>query len=128
MWHYLTKYEKASTSSLKCEYISSYEQGRNISCLKAAHWYGLNFLYFFIRSENLNLNFSERKGINFCRVQMIYVHPLTLNYPLQYAKRLSNIIARYAAAVYTYVVWVISWAMWLCNTFQGCNINSDILK
>ena len=30
----------------------------------------------------------------FCRVQMIYVHPLTLNYPLQYAKRLSNIIAR----------------------------------
>ena len=39
-------------------------------------------------------NFSERKGINFCRVQMIYVHPLILNYPLQYAKRLSNITAR----------------------------------
>ena len=35
---------------------------------------------------------------------MIYVHPLTLNYSLQYAKRLSNIIARYVAAMYTYVV------------------------
>ena len=39
-------------------------------------------------------NFSEGKGMNFCRVQMIYVHPLTLNYPLQYTKRHSNIIAR----------------------------------
>ena len=38
--------------------------------------------------------FSERKGINFYLDQMIYVHPLTLNYPLQYAERLSNIIAR----------------------------------
>ena len=89
-------------SSLKCEYISSYEQKRNISFLKTTHWYDLNFLYVFIRPENLNLKisenlaalFSEGKGINFCRVQMIYVHPLTLNYPLQYAKRLSNIIAR----------------------------------
>ena len=50
---------------------------------------GLNFWYLFIRPENLNfwnlnfwkfgcVNFSERKGTNFCRVQMIYVHPLTL--------------------------------------------------
>ena len=102
IWHYLAKYEKVFMSSLKCEYISSYGQRRNISFLKTAHWYGLNFLYLFIRPKNLNLKisenlaalFSERKGINFCRVQMIYVHPLTLNYPLQYAKRLSNIIAR----------------------------------
>ena len=34
---------------------------------------------------------------------MIYVHLLTLHYPLQYAKRLSNIIARKAVAMYTYV-------------------------
>ena len=27
------------------------------------------------------------------------MHPLTLNYPLQYAERLSNIIARYAVAI-----------------------------
>ena len=39
-------------------------------------------------------NFSEREGINFSWVQMICVHPLTLNYPLQYSKRLSNITAR----------------------------------
>ena len=26
IWHYLTKYEKVSMSSLKCEYISSYGQ------------------------------------------------------------------------------------------------------
>ena len=59
MWHYLTKYEKVSMSSLKCEYISSYGQRRNISFLKTAHWYGLNFLYLFIRPENLNLKISE---------------------------------------------------------------------
>ena len=59
MWNYMTKYEKASTSSLKCQYISSYGQGRNISLLKTAHWYGLKFLYLFIRPENLNLKFSE---------------------------------------------------------------------
>ena len=55
IWHYLTKYEKVSMSSLKCEYISSYGQRRNISFLKTAHWYGLNFLdnYLFIRPENL---------------------------------------------------------------------------
>ena len=46
-------------SSLKCEYISSYGQRRNISFLKTAHWYGLNFLYLFIRPENLNLKISE---------------------------------------------------------------------
>ena len=45
MWHYLTKIEKVSTSSLKCEYIFSYGQRRNISFLKTAYWYGLNFLY-----------------------------------------------------------------------------------
>ena len=78
-------------SSLKCEYISSYEQKRNISFLKTSHSYDLNFVYVFIRPENLNLKisenlvalFSEGKGI-----KMIYVHPLTLNYPLQYAKGL----------------------------------------
>ena len=59
IWHYLTTYEKVSTSSLKCEYISSYGQRRNISFLKTAHWYGLNFLYLFIRPENLNLKISE---------------------------------------------------------------------
>ena len=84
-------------------------------------------------------NFSDWKGINFCWVQMIYVHPLTLNYPQQYAKRLSNIVARYTAAMYTCVVWVISWAMWVYNTteellllscfwYKGCNIISDTLK
>ena len=31
MWHYLTKYEKVSMSRLKCKYISSYGQRRNIS-------------------------------------------------------------------------------------------------
>ena len=45
MWHYLTKIEKVSTSSLKCEYIFSYGERRNISFLKTAYWYGLNFLY-----------------------------------------------------------------------------------
>ena len=59
MWHYLTKYEKVSMSSLKCEYISSYGQRRNISFLKTAHWYGLNFLYLYIRPENLNLKISK---------------------------------------------------------------------
>ena len=38
------KYEEDSISSLKCDYISSDEQRRNISFLKTAHWYGLNFL------------------------------------------------------------------------------------
>ena len=59
MWHYLTKYEKTSTSSLKCDYISSYGQRRNISFLKTEHWYGLTFLYLFIRPENLKLKLSE---------------------------------------------------------------------
>ena len=59
MWPYLTKDEKVSTSSLKCEYISSYGKRRNISFLKTAHWYGLNFLYLFIRSENLSIKLSE---------------------------------------------------------------------
>ena len=58
MQHYLTKYEKVSMSSLKCEYISSYGQRWNISFLKTAHWYGLNFLYLFIRPGNLNLKIS----------------------------------------------------------------------
>ena len=35
---------------------------------------------------------------------MIYVHSLTLNYPLQYAERVSNIIAKEAAAMYAFVV------------------------
>ena len=46
MWHYMEKYEKVSASG-------------NISFLKTAHWYDLNFLYLFIRPENLNLKFSE---------------------------------------------------------------------
>ena len=50
---------RVSMSSLKCEYISSYRQRRNISFLKTAHWYGLNFLYLFVRPENLNLKISE---------------------------------------------------------------------
>ena len=88
-------------SSLKCEYISSYGQRRNISFLKTAHWYGLNFLdnYLFIRPENLKTNFfenlttnfSESKDINFCYFQ---IHLLTLNYRIQYAKRRRNTIAR----------------------------------
>ena len=49
---------RVSMRSLKYEYISSYGQRRNI-ILKTAHWYGLNFLYVFIRTENLNLKFSE---------------------------------------------------------------------
>ena len=48
-----------------------------------------------------------------------YTHLLTLSYPVQYAKRLSNIIAKLAAVMYTFVVWVISWAMWVYNTTQG---------
>ena len=86
-------------SSLKCEYISSYGQRRDTSFMKTAHWHGLNFSdnYLFISPENLTItanlaaNFSERKSINFCSFQMTYVALLTLNYPLQYAKRLSNI-------------------------------------
>ena len=58
----MTKYEKVSTSSLKCEYISSYGQKRNISFLKTAHWYGLNFLFLFIRPENLNMLYESLVG------------------------------------------------------------------
>ena len=46
-------------SSLKCQYISSYGQKRNVSFSKTAHWYGLNFLCLFIRPENLNLKIFE---------------------------------------------------------------------
>ena len=46
-------------------------------------------------------------------------YPLTLNYPLEYGQKLSNIIARLAAAMYTFVAWVISWGMWVYNTTQG---------
>ena len=53
-----------------------------------------------------------------------YMHALTLNYPLQYAKRFSNIIAKNAAAMYTIVVWVISWAQWVYNTTQGFHLVS----
>ena len=84
-------------------------------------------------------SFSERKGINFCCVQIIYLHLLTLNYPLQYAKRVSNIFAKEAAAMYAFVVWVISWTMWVYNTtqgfllvscywYKGCNIISNTLN
>ena len=53
MWHYLTKYEKVSMGSWKCENIFSYGQRRKISFCKTAHWYGLKSLYLFIRPENL---------------------------------------------------------------------------
>ena len=36
--------------------------------------------------------FPQRKGINFCCVQMISEHVLTLNYSLQYARRVISII------------------------------------
>ena len=49
-------------STLNCEYISSYGQRRNISFQKTAYWDGLNFLYLFIRPENLNLKMSEKLG------------------------------------------------------------------
>ena len=58
VWHYLTKYEKVSMSSLKCECISSYGQRRTIFLLKTAHSHGINFLYLSIRPENLNLKIS----------------------------------------------------------------------
>ena len=68
MWHYLIKFEKVSMSSLKCEYISSYGQRRNVSLLKTAHYYGLNFLYLFIRPENFTLKISENlAGLTFMR-------------------------------------------------------------
>ena len=36
--------------------------------LKTAHWYGLSFLYLFIRPENLNWKFSENlAGLTFLR-------------------------------------------------------------
>ena len=55
MQNHLTKYEKVSMCSLKCEHISSYAQRRKIFVLKTARWHGVNFLdnYFFIRLENL---------------------------------------------------------------------------
>ena len=38
-------------NSLKCDYISSFGERRNISFLKTTRWYGLNLLdnYLFIR-------------------------------------------------------------------------------
>ena len=105
VWHYLTKYEKVSMSSLKCECISSYGQRKLFLFWKLY----IGMVWIFIpfhqtwRFELKNFwkfncfNFTGRKGINFGRVQMIYmiyVHPLTLYYPRLYAKKLSNIIAR----------------------------------
>ena len=57
MWNYLKKYDKVPMGSLKCEYISSYGKRRNISFMKTAHWYVLNFLddYISIRPENLKM-------------------------------------------------------------------------
>ena len=63
MRHYRTKCEKVSMSSLKCEYIFSYGQRRNISFLKTAHWYDLSFLYLFIRPGNLNLKIPENLAV-----------------------------------------------------------------
>ena len=54
MENILTKCEKGSESSLKCEKICSYGQRRNISLLKTAHWYGQSIFdnYLFVRAEN----------------------------------------------------------------------------
>ena len=76
-------------SSLRCECIYLYGQGRNISFLKNAHWYGQNFLdnYLLIRPENLKTskflkiqaqNFFERNVIDFCCAQMVYIFQLLI--------------------------------------------------
>ena len=59
MWHYLAKYEKVSMSSLKCDFHFLIWTKNIISFLKTVHWYGLVFLYLFIRPEDLNLKISE---------------------------------------------------------------------
>ena len=50
MQNYLTKYEKVSMSSLKCE-----RKKKHFEKFKTEHCYGLSFLdnYLFIRPENL---------------------------------------------------------------------------
>ena len=86
------------------EQFEVWVESRNISFLKNAHCYGLNVLYLFIRPGNLNLKISENlAALTFLREKVspfaeskwyMYVHPFAINYPLQYAKRLSNINAR----------------------------------
>ena len=71
--------------------------------LKKAPSQGLNIFsdnYLFMRSENLKTSlkiqpqiFLRRKILTFAVFKWCK-YPLTLNYPLQYAKRLSNIIVR----------------------------------
>ena len=54
--------------------------------------------------KNLITNISEKKSIKFSYVQMIHVHVLTLNFPLEYAKRPGKIIVEYTAATSTFAV------------------------
>ena len=96
MWHYLTKYEKVSMSSLTREYISSYWQRRNIFFLKTAHWYGLNFLYLFIGPENLNLKFYENLA--------------ALTFPREKVSSFAK------SKLYMYTVWFL---ITLCNVPKG---------
>ena len=147
MWHYLTKYEKVSMSSLKCEYISSYGQRRNISFLKTAHWYGLNFLYLFIRPENLNLKFSENlAALTFLREKVStfakskwYMYTLWLLITLCNMSKGLLTYLQGKQQLFIHAVWVVSWAMWVYNTtqaillvpcywYKGCNIISDTLN
>ena len=69
--------------SLKCKGIPSYKQRRNFFFLRTPQWHGLIFfemicfsldLKMLKKSANLAPNFSERKDINFCCVQMIFKH------------------------------------------------------
>ena len=132
--------------SLKYEYISSYGQRRNI-ILKTAHWYGLNFLYVFIRTENLNLKFSENLAdLTFLREKVStfaeskwYVYTLWLLITLcNMPKGLQHNYQ--VGSSYVYICCMsLSWAMWVYNTtqvfplvscywYKGCNIISDTLK
>ena len=45
-----------------------------------------------------------REKVATVAVSKWYTDPLTLSYPVQYAKRLGNIIARKTAVMYTFVV------------------------
>ena len=45
------------------EQFEVWVESRNISFLKNAHCYGLNFLYLFIRAGNLNLKISENLAV-----------------------------------------------------------------
>ena len=59
IWQSIRKFLWAVWSVSTFARMRKCTQRRNISFLKTTHWYGLNFVYFFIRPENLNLKFSE---------------------------------------------------------------------